>query len=580
LKGLTHLSKSFNFISVILSNDIQDFFATIKKASSIMKKPLAQTASVFAFLLSVVMIQSCNSSKQASPEAIVRFNSLIPKPASALTDGKSFLVSENTQIVFEGSGEVQQIATFLSSQLKPATGFDFPVIEYSKPVAAKSILLTTAGADMTLGDEGYELVVSPESVKLSAKTPAGLFMGVQSLRQLLPEKIESASPQESPWEIASGTIRDSPVYAWRGTMLDVARHFLSVDDVKRYIDLISLYKMNILHLHLSDDQGWRIEIKSWPNLTLIGGSTQVGGGPGGYYTQEQYKELVGYAKARYVTIVPEIDMPGHTNAALASYGELNSGIIVPKEGSVPISTQGDLGKEKPTELYSGTVVGFSTLSLKKPSTFKFVEDVVRELAAITPGPYIHLGGDEASVTKKEDYIEFVNRFQKIAEANGKIMVGWEEIAQGDINDRTIAQFWKSKEHAEMAASKGAKIVMSPSTNVYLDMKYDTASRIGYNWAAYIEVDSAYKWKPEIKVAGVPRENIIGVEAPLWSETIKNFDDVEYLSFPRIPGVAEIGWTPSEKRNWDEYKSRLGNHAKRFKALGIDYYPSKLVSWVN
>jgi hexosaminidase len=540
-----------------------------------------KAASLYVITLGLLIIlQACNNSKPASPEATTRFNNIIPKPVSATPDGKAFFITKETVIQFDGAPEVQGIANFLSTILKPSTGFELGATPLSGEPNSNSIVLTTAGADVTLGDEGYELAISESGIKISANKPAGVFMGVQSLRQLLPEKIELRTTQEGPWEIATGTIRDTPIYAWRGSMLDMARHFLSVDDVKHYIDLIALYKINVLHLHLSDDQGWRIEIKSWPNLALIGGKTQVGGGDGGYYTQAQYSDIVAYAQARYITIVPEIDLPGHINAALASYGELNGGIIVPKEGRVEVPVQGDLGKDKPTQLYSGTEVGFSTLSFSKPSTIKFVEDVIRELAAITPGPYIHIGGDEAHVTKKSDYIAFINKFQEIVESNGKIMIGWEEIAQGDINTKSVAQHWHSKEMAALAASKGAKVLLSPSTNVYLDMKYDSTSRIGYNWAAYIEVDSSYKWKPETKIPGVPRELVLGVEAPLWGETIKNFEDVEYLTFPRIPGVAEIGWTPTDGRNWNEYRVRLGNHAKRFKALGIDYYRSAQVPWVD
>jgi hexosaminidase len=541
---------------------------------------LKSTGRLLIALLWISILQSCNTSKTATPEAKLLFNSVIPKPASAILEGKTFTLKKETAISFEGNEDVQGVASFLSGKLKPATGFDFNVSASTGTQPKGSILLTTAGADASLGDEGYELTVTEETIKLAANKPAGLFMGIQTLRQLLAEKIELSTTQAGPWEIATGTIRDMPEYAWRGSMLDMARHFLSIDEVKRYIDLISLYKMNVLHLHLSDDQGWRIEIKSWPNLTSIGGKTQVGGGDGGFYTQDQYKEIVAYAKTRYITIVPEIDLPGHINAALASYGELNGGIVVPKEGRIDAPAQGDLGKDKPTQLYSGTEVGFSTLSLNKPSTFKFVEDVIRELSAITPGPYIHIGGDEAHVTKKPDYITFVNRFQEIVEANGKIMIGWEEVAQGNINSKSVAQFWTKPMYATMAASKGAKVVLSPSTNVYLDMKYDTASRIGYHWAAYIEVDSSYQWKPEVKIPGVPKEMILGVEAPLWGETLKTFKDVEYLTFPRIPGVAEIGWTPTVNRSWNEYKVRLGNQAKRFKALEIGYYPSALVPWVN
>jgi hexosaminidase len=533
-------------------------------------------------LLTLALIfQSCNFDKPASPEAIVRFNNIIPKPVMAEQQGKSFIITKSTQIVFEGNEEVEQSASFLVNKLNPSTGFNLSVSQLTGEQESGSILLTLAGADATLGAEGYELNIDPEKIKLTANKPAGLFMGVQTLRLLLPEEIESPTVvNDVSWEVTTGTIRDSPIYSWRGSMLDVARHFLTVEDVKRYIDLISLYKMNVLHLHLSDDQGWRIEIKSWPNLALHGGKTQVGGGDGGYYTQEQYKSIVDYAKTKYITIVPEIDLPGHINAALASYGELNGGIVVPREGRIETATQGDLGKDKPTQLYSGTEVGFSTLSLSKPSTFKFVEDVIRELSVITPGNYIHIGGDEAHVTKKPDYITFINRFQEIVESNGKIMIGWEEIAQGDIKTNSVAQHWHSKEMAALAASKGARVILSPSTNVYLDMMYDKNSRIGYHWAAYIEVDSSYRWKPETKIPGVPKELVLGVEAPLWGETIKNFEDVEYLSFPRIPGVAEIGWTPTADRDWKEYKNRLGNQAKRFKALEINYYQSPLVTWAE
>jgi hexosaminidase len=199
--------------------------------------------------------------------------------------------------------------------------------------------------------------------------------------------------------------------------------------------LLSYYKINILHLHLSDDQGWRIEIKSWPNLTAIGGQSQVGGGKGGFYTQEQYKDIVAYAQSRFITIVPEIDLPGHTNAALVSYKEeLLPGPSIKLEA-------GEKSRPVAGQPHIGTEVGFSTLSLKKESTMKFVSDVIREISAITPGPYFHVGGDEAAVTKKPDYIEFVNRFKEIVNANGKIMVGWEEIAQGDLDSTAITQYW-------------------------------------------------------------------------------------------------------------------------------------------
>jgi len=253
--------------------------------------------------------------------------------------------------------------------------------------------------DKELGEEGYELNITEEMVELKANKPAGIFYGIQTIRQLLPARVESGNTEQGPWKLPTGTIRDYPVYGYRGAMLDVARHFFSVDEVKTYIDRLALYKMNVLHLHLSDDQGWRIEIKSWPKLTEFGGKTEVGGGIGGFYTQEEYKDIVKYAQDRFITIIPEIDMPGHTNAALASYPELN----------VP-------GKK--AELYTGVEVGFSTLDTHKELTYKFVNDVFRELAAITPGPYIHIGGDESHSTPIEDYIPFVNRVQDIVISPG------------------------------------------------------------------------------------------------------------------------------------------------------------------
>jgi hexosaminidase len=523
-------------------------------------------------------LQACNNSKPATEEAKAHFNNVIPKPVSTSLDGKMFLLIPGTSIQYNGNDEVAALANQLATKLRPATGFDLNITAGNG--GEGTIFLSTTGADAGLGDEGYELTVDEKSIKLIANKPAGLFMGMQTLRQLLSEKIELTAKQEGPWEIATGTIRDQPVYPWRGSMLDVARHFFTMDEVKAYIDYISLYKMNVLHLGLTNDQGWRIEIKSWPNLALHGGKTEVGGAAGGFYTQEQYKELVAYAAAHYVTIIPEVDLPGHTNAALASYGELNGGISVPKEGRIEVSGAQMVGKDKPTELYTGTEVGFSTLSLKKEATMRFLNDVIRELSEITPGPYIHIGGDEAHVTKKEDYIEFVGRFAEIVKKNNKIMVGWEEIAQGNIDSTSIDQFWDKPKYAVMAAEKGAKIILSPSKKVYLDMQYDSTSRLGLHWAAYIEVDDAYNWEPSTLVDGLDKTKILGVEAPLWSETIADLNDIEYLLFPRLPGIAEVAWTPSESRNWSEYRVRLGNQAKRFKALGIDYYPSKKVQWVE
>ncbi len=542
-----------------------------------------QTITFFCILFITslgLMLSSCNSSKPSSAEATEALQSIIPKPSSVEATGKTFTLTEGTGIfVDDGSDEINRIGQYLSDKLKSSTGFTLPVSASTGKSAPHNIYLTTSGADASLGEEGYTLAISDDVITLTAFKPAGLFRGVQTIRQLLPAKVEMSAKQEGPWEIATANIRDTPSYSYRGSMLDVGRHFFGVEDVKRYLDLMSYYKFNFFHIGLTNDQGWRIEIKSWPNLANHGGSTQVGGGKGGYYTQEQFRDIVAYAQSRYITVVPEIDMPGHTNAALASYGELNGGTVVPIEGRVELNKADQvLGKSKPTELYTGIEVGFSTLRIEKVETIKFMNDVIRELAAITQGSYIHIGGDESHATKKEDYVAFVKKFHEIVQANGKIMMGWEEIAQGDIGTDVVTQFWTSPKYGELAAEKGSKLIMSPSKKTYMDMQYDSTTKLGLHWAAYIEVDSAYNWDPTDYLNGVSKENILGIEAPLWTETIVTMDDIEYMIFPRLSGYAEIGWSTEAKRSWEEYKVRLATHGPRWKAMNINYYKSKLVQW--
>ena len=506
-------------------------------------------------LLSFVFLAGCLS---CTPKKLTELTkaSLIPIPVSIEATGDIFELGSTT--VIHTSSETKKPGAYLADLVAPATGFDLQVVNInSNPQSGIYLNLIT---NTQLGEEGYELNITPDLVTLSAQTPTGIFRGIQTLRQLLPASIESSAQQDISWEIATGKIVDYPEYEYRGSMLDVARHFFSVEDVKRYIDLIAAYKMNTLHLHLTDDQGWRIEIKSWPNLTEHGSKTAVGGGAGGFYTQEEFKEIVSYAADRFILIIPEIDVPSHTNAALASYPELNC------------------NNEKP-DLYTGIEVGFCTVCTDKEVTYQFVDDVVRELAAITPGPYIHLGGDESHVTPMEDYINFFNRVQKIVQANGKQMIGWEEIGHVKLDSTTIVQYWNTREPSiETSISQGNKIILSPADRSYLDMQYDSTTHLGLHWAAYVEVDQSYNWNPEELVTGLSKNQILGVEAPLWSETITTMNEIEYLMFPRVMGIAEIGWSSPSRRKWESYKVRLGQQATRLKAMEIDYYESKLVPW--
>jgi hexosaminidase len=508
---------------------------------------------------------SPTSRPSASPTAASTDTSpinLIPLPVSLKTDQGVFrLTTDSTIFIDPAADEARPVAVYLAGLLNKSTGFSIPVQELDDDSALQgSLLLSLTVDDPALGPEGYELTVTPDHVSIAANEPAGLFYGVQTLRQLFPPAIESGSIRPGPWNVPSVSIRDFPRFAWRGAMLDVARHFFSVDDVERYIDLLSFYKLNRLHLHLSDDQGWRIQIKAWPELTLHGGSLEVGGTPGGYYTQDDYTHIIEYAASRFVAIVPEIDMPGHVNAALSSYAELNcSGIA--------------------TQLFTGIDVGFSSLCISKDITYTFVEDVLTELAVLTPTPYLHVGGDEASATEASDYVNFIKRVQAIVEQRGKVMVGWEEIAKTSLLPTSIAQHWNLNDSlAPQAAQQGVKVIMSPANKAYIDMKYDPSSPLGLTWAGDLNVETAYSWDPAAQVKGVTEKDVIGVEAPLWSETLNTIDDIEYMAFPRLPGIAEIGWTPQAKRDWATYKTRLAVHGPRLELLEVNFYPSPEIPW--
>ena len=491
-------------------------------------------------------------------------HAIIPAPVRAELDaGARFEITPETTVRYEpGNAEAARIGVFLAGLIGNTAETTPAVLPAEAQIPAGSIVLTTQGA-AALGDEGYTLTITPERVTVQAAAPAGLFYGVQTLRQLLPPALEYTAAFPQPLWVPAGRIEDRPRFAWRGAMLDVARHFLGPDDVKRYIDLMALYKLNRLHLHLSDDQGWRVEIPSWPNLTTYGGSTEVGGHPGGYYTQAAFADLVRYARERYITVVPEIDVPGHINAALAAYPELNCDAAAPP-------------------LYTGTEVGFSSLCVEKEITYRFFDDVVRDLVAVAEGPYFHIGGDEVETLSAEQYARFIERVQGIVAAHGKQVVGWDEVAETDLRPGTLVQHWRpdgSQEAIAEAVAHGARVIVSPANRAYLDMKYDSTTVLGLQWAGLVSVHDAYTWDPADEIDGVGEDAIIGVEAPLWSETLGTRADFEFMAFPRLPGIAEIGWSPPG-RDWSEYRVRLGAHAPRWVALGVNFYRAPSVPWVE
>lgn len=509
----------------------------------------------FILRLSLILV-ILNTSCQQNPEMYIDQQALIPIPNEVKQTGSSFLLSKKTKINI--SNGLENIAAQTKLLLQPATGYDLKLVTDKNP--GRNQIVFRIDADSFSKSEAYRLVVDQKNVSITAKDEAGLYRGLQTLSQLLDNRIVlNARQAVDKWYIPSVEINDAPRYGYRGAMLDVSRHFFSVDDVKSYIDYLAMYKMNTLHMHLADDQGWRLEIKSWPELTKKGSVSEVGGGQGGFYTQEEFKELIAYANARYIQIIPEIDMPGHINAALHAYPILN-----PKDAEVPY--------------YTGMEVGFSTLTYEDEDTWRFVEDVIRELAEISPSKYIHIGGDETHATSEEDYQKFIPRIVEIVEKNGKFAMGWDDVAKAKLSKNTVAQLWKPDTKDIMKGlDQGLQVVMSPAVRAYLDQKYDENTRIGLTWAATIEVDQGYNWDPSTFLEGVDESQISGMEAALWTETVEDMNDLQYLVFPRLPGYGEVAWSAQENRDWETYKVRLLNHLKRLDLLEINYYQSPVLN---
>ncbi len=486
---------------------------------------------------------------------------VIPVPADVRPDPSAdFTIAADTAIRTQpGSAEARRIGEHLASLLRPATGYALPVGAESGAIA----LLLDGDGDED-GDEGYRLEITPSGVTIRAAAPAGLFAAVQTVRQLLPAAIDATSPQPAAWVLPGGQIVDRPRFAYRGVMLDIARHFFTVDEIKSFLDSVVQFKINHLHLHLTDDQGWRLGIDGWPRLTEISGGegTGVDGTGPGYLTRADYAELVGYAADRYVTIVPEIDMPGHVNAAQVAYPELTA-------DGVAVTPRTD------------TEVGYSSLVADKEETYAFVEDVIREVSALTPGPYLHIGGDEAQATPAEDYRTFIQRVLPLVAKYGKRVVGWHEMAGVELPETAIVQYWRieaTDEGTARAAANGSKVIMSPADRTYLDMKYTADSRLGLDWAGVIDVEKAYQWDPADRLPGVGEDALLGVEAPLWSETLRSLTDVLTMTYPRLPAVAEIGWSPRSTHDWENFRGRLAAFGPRWRRQGIAFHSSPEIPW--
>nr|WP_312877425.1 beta-N-acetylhexosaminidase [Micromonospora profundi] len=494
--------------------------------------------------------------------APIQLADVVPAPRDVRPNpAGNWRLSPDAVIVASTEPAALAAAVHLAELLRPATGYPLPVTDAATPQADDGIALVLDQA-VGLGTEGYRLDVTTSGVRLSAVTATGLFHGVQTLRQLLPPAIESTVPVTEAWILPGGTITDTPRFPYRGAMLDVARHFFAVEDVLRVIGHLARYKLNHLHLHLTDDQGWRIAVDSRPKLTTVGGATEVGDGPGGFYTKADYARIVSYAADRHITVVPEIDLPGHTNSALVAYPELAPDKIAPPP-------------------YTGTDVGFSYVDPTDERTYDFVADVFGELAAITPGRLLHIGGDEAFKVKGELYTGFVERVQRIVAELGKTVVGWHQVAPAAHVDGRVLQWWGTNGEDPTTADavrRGARLVISPGNHAYLDMKYAPDTPIGHDWAGLIDVRKAYDWDPGTHVADVPEEAVLGVEAPLWTESVTSLAEIELLLLPRLPAIAELGWSPRATHDWAGFRSRLAGHGPRWATAGITFHAAPEIPW--
>ncbi len=514
-----------------------------------------------------------------------RVTGIIPAPATleVHADATTFRLTEATRLVARGPG-ASEVAETLGRVLRAATGFRLPVVAGAgdADAAASDIaLLVRGGPRLQTEAEGYALECGTRGVRIEAAEAAGLFWGTQTLQQLLPAEIRRAAPGAPPpggWTAPAVSVADAPRFAYRGAMLDVARHFFPVDDVLDFIDRIALLKLNVLHLHLTDDQGWRIEIDSWPELTGIGAATSVGGDGAGFYSKDDYRRIVAHAAERFVTIVPEIDLPGHTNAALSAYPELNPDGLAPAP-------------------YDGVAVGFSTLSAspeRAEATDRFLADVTREVAELTHGPWLHLGGDEPLSTPHEDYLDLVRRMTRAAAATGKTIIGWHELgASTELPAGTIGQYWgrveADPEAAALARSfveQGGSIILSPADAAYLDMTYPgepvgpTGRPLGLDWAGTTSLEAAYGWEPAAIVPGLREDDLLGIEAPLWTETIATVPELEFMVFPRLAAIAEIAWSPAAApRDFLDFAERLATLGTHLDVLGIAYHRIAGVPWV-
>ena len=516
---------------------------------------------------------------------------IIPKPESLTMTKGRFLINSNTKIISEASLEKE--ARYLSEIITTGSNFEPELLEEGPATNNISLKLDTE----IESPEGYTIQVSYDKINISGKTPAGVFYGIQSLRQLMPAAIESSGQELTDLTIPGVEISDHPRYGYRGMHLDVGRHFFGVTSIKKYLDLISMHKMNTFHWHLTEDQGWRIEIKKYPKLTEIGAyrkGTAIGlagtrNAPytydtipyGGFYTQEEIKEVVAYAADRHITVIPEIELPGHSLAALAAYPEFGNAT-----GPYEVAKRWGIF----TEIYAPT-----------EETFGFLEDILSEVMELFPSKYIHIGGDEVlkkeweesayaqAVIKREGLKDehelqsyFVQRIEKFLNKNGRNMIGWDEILEGGLAPNATVMSWRGIEGGIAAAKQHHNVIMTPGTHCYFDYyQASEENRIEEPITGskrHTTVEKVYEYEPTPDSLS-PKEAsyILGAQGNVWTEYMPTWDIVEYKVLPRMTALSEVVWSTKESRDWEDFHKRLQNMAKRYEVLGYNYAKYSIIS---
>ncbi len=515
-----------------------------------------------------------------------RKSNIIPRPEKQWLMSGHFTLTGKTKIIYANHDSLLNEANYLAAQLS-ANGKLHPELTKLSQVQSigKDIIIRLTKNDK-LNSEGYRLKVSKNNISILANTSAGVFYGMQSLLQMLPPDFFDKQNNGKEWKIQNAFIADNPRFPYRGMHLDVGRHFFPPAFIKRYLDMMAMYKFNTFHWHLTEDQGWRIEIKKYPKLTQIGAwrnSTVIGhccNPPlkydgkryGGFYTQDQIRDIVKYATARHITIVPEIEMPGHSLAALAAYPELAC-----TPGPFHVATRWGV---------------FKDIYCPKEKTFRFLEDVLTEVMALFPGKYIHIGGDEAPkirwkesklcqrIMKKEGLKNeeelqswFIRRIEKFLNAHGKTMIGWDEILEGGLSPNATVMSWRGVEGGIAAAKQNHDAIMTPGGYCYFDHYQADPATQPLAIGGFTTLKKVYFYEPVPEALNKKEaKHIIGTQGNVWTEYMPDGNRVEYMVLPRMAALAEVAWTPANMKNWPDFQRRISNHFRRYKALGYNYCP--------